>query len=198
MSQFIDRDELRQLLRLCRQTLSSSVRARYSRLICQQIKKTGLITENQHIALYMPKGSEVDVTPLINYVAKSNAFIYLPVLPPEGRILSFSSLKEEGKWQENHLGITEWLSDALVPAQSLDIVFTPLLGFDGKCHRLGQGGGYYDATFAFLKEQHPVQKPKLFGVAFDCQKFEPIPFTEWDVPLDGVFTETTFYSQPKN
>lgn len=186
-------DDLRQLLRKRRQALSPSIRQQYSLHICQQIQEAKLIKKEQKIAIYMPYGSEADMTVLIDYIRAIEASIYLPLLPTEGRILSFSSLTTSGYWQKNRLGIKEWVSPSILDAEALDIVFTPLLGFDKKGHRLGQGGGYYDATFAFLKEKQPLRKTQLFGIGFECQKLESIPLNSWDVSLDGIFTEEAFY-----
>ena len=72
----------------------------------------------------------------------------------------------------------------------------PLVAFDTECNRLGMGGGYYDRTLGFLHRRNRWQSPRLIGVAHDCQKVDPLPIQNWDIPLQGVITESTFYKQP--
>jgi 5-formyltetrahydrofolate cyclo-ligase len=108
-----------------------------------------------------------------------------------GKIMQFHRVNEEGICQKNDYKIQEWVTDSPCAASMLDIVFTPLLGFDRKGHRLGQGGGYYDATFEFLKQK---SHPYLIGVAYECQQLDEIVCNEWDIDLHGVITEQCFYS----
>ena len=55
------------------------------------------------------------------------------------------------------------------------------------------GGGFYDRTFEFLK-QNPMSKPKLIGLAHEFQKVEQLPVESWDVPLDGIITDLAVYN----
>jgi 5-formyltetrahydrofolate cyclo-ligase len=186
------RQHLRQILRRRRQQLSPETRFKASRHICERIKMLGLIQPSQKIAIYRAYGSEVDLSPLIGYAQQLKAEVYLPLLPTSGQILDFSALFTPGYWQKNVRGIEEWVGTHTLPPHALDLVFTPLLGFDSQGNRLGQGGGYYDASFAFLQQAERV-KPRLFGVAFDCQKLAHLPAEAWDVPLEAVITEKTCY-----
>lgn len=188
------RTNLRQRLHQRRQQLSSTACLQASTAICQRIQTLALIQPNQKIALYKAYGNEVDLTLLIPYLQTLGAEVYMPVLPPSGRILSFSTLSADGYWRKNIFGIEEWLGAPQLPPQAMDLVFTPVLGFDEQGNRLGQGGGYYDASFAFL-HQALFEKPLLLGVAFDCQKMDDLPVEAWDVPLQAVITETTCYSR---
>jgi 5-formyltetrahydrofolate cyclo-ligase len=51
------------------------------------------------------------------------------------------------------------------------------------------GGGYFDRCFHFLKHRRKWLRPKLLGIAFDCQKVEKIVSNPWDIPLYQVITE---------
>jgi 5-formyltetrahydrofolate cyclo-ligase len=70
-------------------------------------------------------------------------------------------------------------------------VLTPLVAFDEQHNRIGMGGGYYDRSFAFLKNRKQLIQPKLIGLAFDCQRVEKITANPWDIRLYSVITETT-------
>ena len=66
-----------------------------------------------------------------------------------------------------------------------DLVFLPLVAFDGAGGRLGQGGGYYDRTLAALAGKRPV----VIGLAFAGQQVDRVPCDPHDQKLDGILTE---------
>ena len=74
-------------------------------------------------------------------------------------------------------------------ASDLDVCIVPTVAFDDAGHRIGMGGGYYDRCFEHLVHRTHWSQPKLVGFAFECQRFEHIDPSPWDVPLDYVFTE---------
>ena len=85
-------------------------------------------------------------------------------------------------------------SEAL-DASELDLVLTPLVAFDDCGHRLGQGGGFYDRTFAFRHNQ--AAPPLLIGIAYAFQqrpRLEPQP---WDLKVDLVVTEKAILHPPR-
>jgi 5-formyltetrahydrofolate cyclo-ligase len=101
-------------------------------------------------------------------------------------------------WVNNRYGIPEYLPRAArrVRARQLDLLFMPLLGFDGQGWRIGMGGGYYDASLAHLRESKTRRMswrhPHLIGVAFAVQEIASAPNDPWDVRLDGVLTESSY------
>ena len=82
--------------------------------------------------------------------------------------------------------------DCIKPA-FLDLVLTPLLGFDEHANRLGMGGGYYDRTFAFRRYYQHWQRPFLLGIAFNEQQCELLEKNPWDVTLDAVVTPDNYF-----
>ncbi|WGM46978.1 5-formyltetrahydrofolate cyclo-ligase [Brevundimonas sp. NIBR10] len=67
-----------------------------------------------------------------------------------------------------------------------DLIVTPLLAFDDFGGRLGQGGGYYDRTFAARRDAIRI------GFAFGGQRVARLPMDEHDVRLHGVLTEVGY------
>ena len=55
-------------------------------------------------------------------------------------------------------------------------------------NRLGMGGGYYDRTLASIQAQ--IIKPKLIGIAHDCQQVDQLPVQHWDIPVNAIVTPT--------
>jgi 5-formyltetrahydrofolate cyclo-ligase len=64
-----------------------------------------------------------------------------------------------------------------------DLILTPLVGFDRRLHRLGQGAGHYDRAFARWPDARRV------GIAWSVQETDFVPDDQWDVPLNAVLTE---------
>ena len=93
----------------------------------------------------------------------------------------------------NRFGIEEVdaLPNHAIKVSEIDLVLLPLVAFDKTGNRLGMGGGFYDATFAHLKSKKT--KPLFIGLAYQSQLVEDLPSDPWDLPLDGVCTEESFY-----
>lgn len=72
-----------------------------------------------------------------------------------------------------------------------DLIITPLLAFDDFGGRLGQGGGYYDRTFAARPDAIRI------GFAFSGQRVERLPMERHDVRLHGVLTEVGYTAARK-
>ena len=133
--------------------------------------------------LYHPDGSELDPTP-IRVAAAARA---LPVVVARDAALVFR-LSEPGQpLVPDALGI---LAPGMAAAEAWpDIVFTPVLAFDRRGGRLGQGGGYYDRTIAALRARKPVL---VIGVAYAGQEVAEIPQEPHDERLDAILTETAY------
>jgi 5-formyltetrahydrofolate cyclo-ligase len=67
-----------------------------------------------------------------------------------------------------------------------DLIITPLLAFDASGGRLGQGGGFYDRTFAARPDVIRV------GFAYAGQAVEALSLEAHDMRLHGVLTEAGY------
>jgi 5-formyltetrahydrofolate cyclo-ligase len=63
-----------------------------------------------------------------------------------------------------------------------DLLLVPLLAFDGRGHRLGYGGGFYDRTLALLNVP-------AIGIAYAGQEVASLPDEPHDRRLDMILTE---------
>ena len=115
----------------------------------------------------------------------------LPVL--HGERLHFAPWRPGDGLVTNRFGIPEPDVEpgSLLDAQDMTLVVTPLVGFDIRGNRLGMGGGWYDRSFAFRRQRSAP--PWLVGAAFDTQRIEALDAAAWDVALDALCTESTFY-----
>ncbi|MEW6446297.1 MAG: 5-formyltetrahydrofolate cyclo-ligase [Pseudomonadota bacterium] len=183
------RKALRQTLRQRRRHLDASERAWREAAIVHALGQHPAFRRARRIALYWPADGEVDLR-FLAALGSGGQTLHLPVLR-HGSRLRFAVWTLQAPMRLNRFRIPEprHRERDLIPAQGLDLILAPLVGFDEDGNRLGMGGGFYDRTFAFRHARRRWRKPLLIGVAFALQRCPPLPSEPWDVPLDGVVTE---------
>jgi 5-formyltetrahydrofolate cyclo-ligase len=181
--------ELRRNMRASRAGLDDETRERASRRIAGTVVHAGFFSRARSIACYLPMAEEVDTWPIIARAWRRKKRIFVPLTVRE-RILTFREVTPDSDLVHNEWGLLEPVSGDVIEPKELDVVLTPLVAFDAERHRIGMGGGYYDRTFAFLHERRRRFRPKLVGLAFDCQRTEKIAVNPWDITLYRVITES--------
>lgn len=181
-----------------RKVLSQTERLSAAKQITQHLLfNLPAFQQSEHIAFYQATNGEADPRLLLNHALSLGKHCYLPVLHPiKHNSMWFMPYKKGTKLIPNQFGILEpeVISHELAPAWALQLVFTPLVAFDLQGNRLGMGGGYYDRSFAFIKEAHFKPKPFLVGLAYEFQKVEKLTANSWDIPLNTVVTEHKIYN----
>lgn len=185
----MDKFSLRRQLKAARRAKSPAERRDAARAALRLALRQGVFLRARRIAFYLPQGGEFDVKPLLEQARLMRRLCYLPILPKRGRVMRFGRLTRGTPTRKNRYGIPEPVDARPVRARQLDLVVMPLVGFDAAGYRLGMGGGFYDATLAFLRHRRHWRKPRLVGVAYECQRLEAVPREPWDMPLDAVLTE---------
>lgn len=117
------------------------------------------------VAGYNRMGSEIDPAPLLDRLAATGARIVFPAVESEDGPLVFRANGE---------------------AVDPDLIIAPLLAFDRRGGRLGQGGGHYDRTIADLRRRRPLF---VIGLAYAGQEIERAAFEPHDQPMDAILTE---------
>lgn len=194
----LTRNEFRQLIRQKRNALSSEQQYEASLDITNQCLSLPDFQTAQHIALYISTDGEIDTKPLIQSLWDLGKHVYLPVLHPfsPGHLL-FLHYTNDTPMTYNKYGIVEpKLNQTLIkPVSELDLVCTPLVGFDTTGHRLGMGGGYYDRTLSKWFNTGIGARP--IGIAHDCQHVDRLPTEVWDIPLPKIVTPTKTWQWEK-
>ncbi len=190
-----DKATLRRQLRRARAGVAEEIRRVAGERVMRLALRAGLLARGRRVAFYMPAKGEMDVLPLLNQALWMQVACYLPIVPHHRqRRLWFSRLGDGPHWTLNRYDIPEYgKQHRKVRARWLDVVFLPLIGFDMRGYRMGMGGGYYDASLAYLKHRRVWKRPRLVGIAFEAQKCQRIPNDPWDIPLDMVITEARYY-----
>lgn len=146
--------------------------------------ENGKITKKDIIAGYWPRGSEIDVKPLLTYLARHGYRVCLPCVVAADEPLIFRPWSPDNKLREGLFGVMEPLETQkpIVP----NILMVPLLAFDRAGYRLGYGGGYYDRTIVTVKKE---KKIKTVGIAYATQEVKQVPHGNNDQPLHWIMTE---------
>ena len=198
------RPALRRKLRTKRRDLSQSIQRQHAHQVAARILRLPGIARARCIALYVPTDGELDPAPIRARLARASTTWYLPVItslaPPR---LAFYPDQSAHRRRRNRFGIPEPDPSRQAPIKisSLDLVFLPLVGFDPDCQRLGMGLGFYDRCFGAIRARaHWYRRPRLIGLAHECQRVERIETNPWDVALDAVVTEQRLYlyDQPQS
>jgi 5-formyltetrahydrofolate cyclo-ligase len=185
---------LRRQLRAARRALPPDYRRQAARSALRRLMRSGLLSRGRRWGFYLPLDEEFDALPLLNEALHRHKECFLPVTANrDAQPLRFARLDGRHSVILNRYGIVEPHSNRLMNARWLDMLIVPLVGFDGQGRRLGMGGGFYDATLAFLRRRRIWKKPYLIGLAFECQRVTEIPSEPWDIRLNAILTEKEFF-----
>ena len=182
------RRELRKRYRQLRRQLAPTLQIDHARRVARLVVASGLLLVGKRYGAYVANDGELDPQPLVQLLVRARKTVLLPVMG-RGKRLTWRRTAPGETLVRNRVGIDEPHPTAIrMPPTALDVVFVPLVAFDTAGHRLGRGGGYYDATFAPL-----VRRPLLVGLAHELQHVHELPHAHWDAPLDAVITEQAIY-----
>jgi 5-formyltetrahydrofolate cyclo-ligase len=185
-----NRQDLRAQLKLQRANLTAAARIAAATGMAAVLEQLPEFIVDMHVAGYWAVGGELPLHVALAALMARGQNYHLPVLT-RGRTLHFARWRQGVAVQPNRYGIPEpqCVPAELLAPQALDLVLVPLLGFDRRGHRLGTGGGYYDRTFAFLKDVPRPAQPLLVGIGYSFQELPALPDQTWDIQMDFVATE---------
>lgn len=179
-----ERAHLRKRCLSARRALSAEERRIFSQKICRRIADSEMFKNAETVMIYKAMPDEVDLS-FIESERKTFVYPYctdgcrMTALRPQG----------EGAWASGSYGILEPVLEksARVRPEDIDLVICPCSGFDEDLNRMGMGKGYYDR---FLPE---CVNAGIAAAAFEVQKLSCVKPSEWDVPMQAVFTEEKEY-----
>lgn len=180
-----DKAILRRTFRTARKRIQGKQRQQAERTVCVYLKK--YVKRGKKIALYWAMGSELNVLSLVQTAKQRQATIYLPYIEPKHKRLWFTPYCPNIQAERPRL--TKWaipqFSGKKIRANHLHTMVLPLLAADYQGYRLGQGGGFYDATLAKCRRRQPHK----IGVGFACQLTNKLPHEPHDMRLDTFISE---------
>ena len=141
-----------------------------------------LFASSSVVAGYVAVGSEADPSALLEQAHAQGATLALPFVERSSVPMRFLAWKPDDPLVIGPYGLSQpdrSRAEEVAP----DLFLAPLLGFDRRLHRLGQGAGFYDRAFARYPDAVRV------GIAWSVQEVEMVPDDPWDVPLNAILTE---------
>jgi 5-formyltetrahydrofolate cyclo-ligase len=178
-----DKKKLRSQLLTQRRNLSLEDWQTKSKLICQHLINSDLLTNT--VLIYSPINQEVNLTYLWENF--------------HGRWSLSRCVENNLQWhlwapnQPLHRGKYGLLEPdetlPMVDYNQVSTILIPSIACDRQGYRLGYGGGYYDR---FLSDPHWSQKNTI-GITFDFGYLELLPHDPWDIALKYVCTEVGLY-----
>ena len=182
---------IRSEMRARRAALAPGDLAEASAALVMRLESLPVIARASRVAVYRAVRGEIGLDALFD--GERRAAFTLPRV--SGPDLEFVARAEGWQLAPGAFGIPEPVEGETVPLADHDVVLVPLVAFDATCHRVGQGGGFYDRALASLASPtSPASAgagsgPVAVGVAHWFQQVDRVPREPWDVPLDAVVTD---------
>ena len=142
------------------------------------------------IGSFMSIRSEISTKQLNKTILEMKKKLAFPTIEKNLETLTFKTTNSLKSFKMGKFNIPEPTnnSNEIIP----QLFFVPCLGFDLEGFRIGYGGGFYDKTFAKLKQLNLVFY--TVGFAYDDQKQNKLPVEKFDYKLDFVLTEKRLYT----
>jgi 5-formyltetrahydrofolate cyclo-ligase len=137
------------------------------------------------IAFYFSDNFEVDTRLIIDYLLKKKKKICVPrtINEKEMNFFYINNLKKDLEMNQKFNFLQPKLNCKKIKPELIKTIFVPIIAYDSKNNRLGQGKGYYDY---FLKNLKNIFK---IGLAYKIQKIkEEIKFDDFDIKMDLIIT----------
>jgi len=187
--------KLRRELRARRNAIPPAQRVRHANALARRLGRHPAFVRARRVGAYWSNDGEIDPAPLLSAARARHKRVFLPVL--RAQKLWFVEIRQDSRLTRNRFGIPEpeLRRRRIHLPWALHLLLVPLVGFDPDCNRLGMGGGFYDRTLGYLRIRRHWRRPRLIGLAHECQRLEAIDTGPWDVPLDGVATENRIWER---
>jgi 5-formyltetrahydrofolate cyclo-ligase len=135
------------------------------------------------VAAYVPDADEPGHGRLPAAFTQLGARVLLPVVPMEGRDLTWAV--DTGRLTPGRFGLLEPLGPRLGPTalRTADVVVVPALAVARDGVRLGRGGGYYDRALQYARSD-----AVLVALVFDDELLDELPSEQHDRRVTAVVT----------
>ncbi len=193
----LSKQSLRTQMRQKRRSLDEGQQDTAAQGLLKNLLSVNVFNQAKRISMYFPNDGEIDPTLVMLRALEMSKKCYYPIIFPSRKPkLFFAPVLPGTRLKADRMGImspvvpsAHWLK----PSQ-LDVILLPLVSFDAHGSRIGMGGGFYDASLAFLSSRKHWRRPRLIGIAHEIQRAEKITTDHWDMPLEMIVTDQAIYN----
>lgn len=143
-----------------------------------------LLEPGMTVAGYIAKDGEADPSAILAEAAQLGCDIALPHVTGRSAPMQFLRWQAGDELVAGPFGLRQPPESAELCKP--DIALVPLIAFDTRLMRLGQGAGHYDRALSIMENTIAV------GLAWSIQMAPSLMTDPWDVPLDAVLTEQSW------
>ncbi len=136
------------------------------------------------VAGYLAKDSEADPSALLSAAHERGCITALPFVTSRAAPMQFLRWSPGDPLEPGPFGLMQ--PSAAADIVDPDVILVPLVAFDSRLMRLGQGAGHYDRALSVLDNSIAV------GIAWSVQHAPAIEADPWDVPMDAILTEKSW------
>ena len=188
----IEKHQLRKAMRARRKAHSAAIPESVRALLFLRppVPVAAMIPEGDTVGLYLATGGEAPATRYAQWLIENGRNLALPAFSSRDAPMEFRAWRDPfglGDIVDGPFGLRQPADDA--PRVTPGTLIVPLVAFNARCERLGQGAGHYDSWIAAHSGVTTI------GLAWDCQLVDEIPTEPHDVALDAIVTETRFYER---
>jgi len=178
------KDEQRKEIRQVLASMTNQERQVASSAICTHLTSIASVATADTLLAYLPLPDEVDLSFLLAMWIEESRIVCVPVVAWEDKTMRAGLLAsmDDKSIIKGRYGLREPSDPHPVPADTIDVMLVPGLGFDVDGGRLGRGAGYYDRFLATHRA------PVVIGVGFDSQVLDSIQREKHDQLMTAVVT----------
>lgn len=166
-----------------REALTESERRAAGEAIGTSLLSLG-VPQQAVLAGYIAMRGEVNIHESFIAMHDRRVKLCLPTVALPERIMHFRTWVPRTEMRKGPFGTREPAQGEIVTPT---VLWTPLVAFDRSGHRLGYGGGYYDATITYLRRAS--KHVRVIGVGYGFQEVDALPVEKHDMHLDAIVTE---------
>ncbi len=179
----MSKQELRAFLKERRAAIPPEEKKVCDQRIVEIIASLSSFREASAVLMYAPRGSEIDLIPLVRVARKLGKTVAFPRCDVQTNTMQFFVLAPDARLVQGAYGIFEPPADApLCEIDERTLCILPGLSFSPDGGRLGYGKGYYDR---FLAAYQGV----TVGAVYASMVAKSLPVEPHDIPVQLLVTE---------
>lgn len=181
-----DKATMRRVYRQKRDEFVSALRPQDRAVAFSQVPSpmAAYFQRGKTVAGYIAKDSEVDPAAMLLKAHELGCATALPHVTSKSAPMRFLRWYPGDPLEQGLFGLLQPAKEA--EAVKPDVVLVPLVAFDSRLMRLGQGAGHYDRALSLLDQSIAI------GIAWSAQHAPALATDPWDIPMDAILTEKSW------